>query len=181
MTAKGLPPPPEFKTASGLAAISDSSDAHSGNALVAFAPVPGKLAWEGAGRCSIFTEGVLSHLETTDLPLANLMMWVARHVQCKTDGEQDPWTLSSLIAPVYFNAGSLVWFMANIIGFAALLTSILSHSSSSPMTTAPLSSRLVVVVMLATLLLFLVGLQRYYDALRPGHLCRRRRPSGFLS
>jgi hypothetical protein len=127
--AKGLPVPAPLATAPGLASFSNTDDAFSGSTFIAFAAAPGRVAWSGNSEVSIFTEGLLADIRTTDLAVSNLMMRVAHYVRAKTENQQEPWNLYSLKAPFFFNPGSLVWFTSNIIGFVALLVALGIHST----------------------------------------------------
>ncbi|MER8486567.1 caspase family protein [Mesorhizobium sp. M1322] len=163
---KGMPKPPPKRINPGLAFSSASAQQFAGQAFLAYAAAPGKVAWQGTGTSSIFTEGLLANIETTDLSINNLMLRVARYVQDKTSSQQEPWTSSSLLVPFYFSAGSLLWFSANLIGLSAFLVSILTLCLV--VADRPGSEYVVPVVaaMFGALVFFLRGLGRAYDFMR---------------
>lgn len=165
--AKGLPVPAPLATAPGLASFSNTDDALGGSTFVAFAAAPGRVAWQGRGEMSIFTEGLLADIRTTDLAISNLMMRVAQYVRDKTGNQQEPWNLYSLKAPFFFNPGSLVWFTANIIGFGALLVALWIHSTVVHDRPGPLLIAAVTIFILGGALgLFLFGLHRSFRFVR---------------
>lgn len=84
----------------GLARI----ESFSGDAYVAFATAPGKLAYDGRGRYSPFTEALLRHLDEPVVELESLMRNVRKDVKSATANEavpQVPWGNSALTQVVY--------------------------------------------------------------------------------
>jgi hypothetical protein len=119
----------------GLAEIQAAS-----NTFVAFAAAPGKVAYEGSvkGDLSPFTASLVKYLDAVDLPISNLTSRVRQDVLKNTKDLQRTWDSSSLLAPFYFNPGSLLLFMGNFMALVGLLLSmipfslILSWSEASP-------------------------------------------------
>ena len=94
------------------------------------------------------------------------MKRVSAYVEKQSNETQEPWTQSSLRTPFYFNAGSLVWFVGNIIGFGALLAMIAIHAlviidNPGWQYITPVLALLAIVI-----LLFLLGIDRAYRVVR---------------
>ena len=82
-----------LKLRSGLAPISVSETSET---LISFATKDGKVANDGLGDHSPFTEALLMHLdEKIDISL--LLRRVRQEVMIKTKGEQQPWDYGSLL------------------------------------------------------------------------------------
>lgn len=84
---------------SGLAAI----DAARGT-LIAYSTAPGRVAMDGEGDNSPFTEGFLRALETPGLKAEDVFKRTRGHVVEVSKGEQTPWESSSLTSDVVFHA-----------------------------------------------------------------------------
>lgn len=69
--------------------------------LIAFATAPGKVALDGQGANSPFTEGLVKHLKTPGLEVRQLLTRVRKDVSDATRGQQVPWDNSSLLGDVY--------------------------------------------------------------------------------
>jgi hypothetical protein len=69
--------------------------------LIAFATAPGKVALDGQGGNSPFTEGLVKHLKTPGLEVRQLLTRVRKDVSDATRGQQVPWDNSSLLGDVY--------------------------------------------------------------------------------
>ena len=65
------------------------------NTMIIYATSPGKIAQDGAGRNSPFTESLLNHINKNDI-IEVVFKNVATDVEIKTKGEQEPWMLSSI-------------------------------------------------------------------------------------
>jgi uncharacterized caspase-like protein len=59
--------------------------------LIAYATAPGFTAADGRGRNGIFTEALLSRLDSPGVSLQEIMTNVAADVVAKTKGGQEPW------------------------------------------------------------------------------------------
>ena len=70
--------------------------------LIAFATEPGKIALDGKGKYSPFTEGLLKHIEKPGIDVAPMLRLVRRDVRRLTKGKQTPWSNSSLEYDFYF-------------------------------------------------------------------------------
>jgi len=84
----------------GLARV----ESFSGDAYIAFATAPGKVAYDGRGQYSPFTEALLRHLDEPVIELESLMRNVRKDVKSATDHEaspQVPWGNSALTEVVY--------------------------------------------------------------------------------
>jgi caspase domain-containing protein len=125
---KGLERPEMVVTGPGLAAFTEKGQAGFTPMFIAYAAAPGSVAYESTDELSIFTKGLVSTIETDDLPILNLMLRVADYVKETSEGKQEPWSASSLSSPFYFRKSSLVWFNANLIGFVALAVMMVIHS-----------------------------------------------------
>jgi uncharacterized caspase-like protein/peptidoglycan hydrolase-like protein with peptidoglycan-binding domain len=84
----------------GLAPI----DAAGAGTMVAFAAMPGQVAYDGAERNSPFTSALIEHLATPDLEIGTAFKRVIRAVREKTDGLQSPQIVSNLSAELYLGA-----------------------------------------------------------------------------
>ena len=84
----------------GLARV-DGAD----GTLIAFATQPNRVAADGAGRNSPFTQALLKHLPTPGLELRTLMARVRADVVDLTNGGQRPEVWDSLVGEFAFNSG----------------------------------------------------------------------------
>lgn len=82
---------------SGLAAYANPGT----GTLIAFATAPGKVALDGQGDNSPFTQGLVKHLKTPGLEVRQLLTRVRKDVSDATRGQQIPWDNSSLLGDVY--------------------------------------------------------------------------------
>jgi Flp pilus assembly protein TadD len=73
--------------------------------LIAFATQPNRVAADGAGRNSPFTQALLKHLPTPGLELRTLMARVRADVVDLTGGGQRPEVWDSLVGEFAFNTG----------------------------------------------------------------------------
>lgn len=69
---------------------------------IAFATEPDKVALDGAGRNSPFTEALLKHIDTPGASIQDMMIKVRRDVAAATNGQQTPWDSSSLMETFSF-------------------------------------------------------------------------------
>ena len=69
--------------------------------LIAFATAPGKVALDGTGKNSPFTEGLVKHLRTPGLEVRAMLTRVRADVMDATGKKQLPWDNSSLMGDVY--------------------------------------------------------------------------------
>ena len=88
---------------SGLAAPSGlGAGATSGaGTLLVFATSPGKVALDGDGGHSPFTEALARHLSTPGLEVQQMLTRVRADVVAATKNRQVPWSNSSLLGEVY--------------------------------------------------------------------------------
>jgi hypothetical protein len=82
--------------APGLAQVEDAG----AGTLIAFATSPGRVALDGEGQHSPFTDALLDHLGTPGLDLRQVLTRVRRRVLITTSGQQVPWDTSSLTADI---------------------------------------------------------------------------------
>ena len=73
--------------------------------LIAFATAPGKVALDGTGANSPFTQGLVKHLRTPDLEVRAMLTRVRADVMAATGNKQLPWDNSSLMGEVYLASG----------------------------------------------------------------------------
>jgi uncharacterized caspase-like protein len=92
-----------FRSASrGLAIISDAPK----GTFISYSTSPGRVAVDGAGRNSPYTESLLRHVNTPGLPIEEVFKNVRKDIVKKTRGQQVPWELSSLEGRFFFHTGS---------------------------------------------------------------------------
>lgn len=87
----------------GLARIDDTT----AGSLFCFATSPGRVALDGTGQNSPFTDALLDHLGTPGLELRQVLTRVRRKVLIATDGQQVPWDNSSLTDDVVLRGPGL--------------------------------------------------------------------------
>ncbi len=83
----------------GLAVVSAAK-----GTLIGYATGPNEEAADGKGRNGTYTEHLLKHMATPGLPVELMLKQVRTTVDSSTNGEQIPWTQSSLIGDVYLAA-----------------------------------------------------------------------------
>lgn len=71
--------------------------------LIAFATSPGEVAKDGVGRNGTYTESILKHINTQDVPIEELFKRVRNTLFALTSGEQTSWEHTSLSGDFYFN------------------------------------------------------------------------------
>ena len=69
--------------------------------LIAFATAPGKVALDGQGANSPFTDALVRHIPTRDLEIQVMLTRVRAEVVSMTNNQQVPWSNSSLLGEVY--------------------------------------------------------------------------------
>ena len=72
------------------------------NTLIAFATAPGRVAQDGYGRNSPYTNQLIKSMQRSGLTIGQVFRQVRADVVAKTKGEQVPWESSSLIQDFYF-------------------------------------------------------------------------------
>lgn len=70
--------------------------------IVCYATSPGKTASDGDGSNGLYTQELLSHLRTPDLPLEEVFKRVRKGVLNKSSNTQIPWETSSLTGDFFF-------------------------------------------------------------------------------
>jgi uncharacterized caspase-like protein len=94
-----------FRTSSrGLAIISDAPR----GTFITYSTSPGKVAADGSGRNSPYTESLIKYMNTRGLPIEEVFKEVRKDLGKKTGGQQVPWELSSLEGQFYFSPGKSV-------------------------------------------------------------------------
>jgi uncharacterized caspase-like protein len=86
--------------ARGLAIV---SSAPSGT-FISYSTSPGNVAADGDGRNSPYTESLLKHMATPDLPIEQVFKKVRQELNKETNSRQIPWELSSLSGDFIFNS-----------------------------------------------------------------------------
>lgn len=93
-----------FRSASrGLAIVSSAPT----GTFISYSTSPGNVAADGKGRNSPYTESLLKHMATPDLPIEHVFKKVRQELNTKTNGKQIPWELSSLSGDFIFNSGKV--------------------------------------------------------------------------
>jgi hypothetical protein len=78
-------------------------DAPTGS-LVAYSTAPGEVAADGPDRNGIFTNYLIQHMMTPNLPIEHVLKRVRIDVALETNGRQIPWESSSLMGDFYFKS-----------------------------------------------------------------------------
>ncbi|MBO9413453.1 MULTISPECIES: caspase family protein [unclassified Ruegeria] len=73
--------------------------------LIAYATDPGNVAYDGQGKNSVFTNGLLDHIATPDLDVRLMLGRVRQQVVLETDGRQIPWVEESVLDEHSFAPG----------------------------------------------------------------------------
>ena len=68
-----------------------------------FAAQPGEVAFDDIDGQSPFARALLGGLERPGLDMAELSRFIRLHTLAQTDGQQVPWSVSTLLAPVVLN------------------------------------------------------------------------------
>jgi uncharacterized caspase-like protein len=103
-----------FRTASrGLAIISDAPK----GTFITYSTSPGKVAADGGGRNSPYTESLIRHMRTPGLQIEDVFKEVRKDMGRKTGGQQVPWELSSLEGQFYFHPGAVTERVATAPSF----------------------------------------------------------------
>ena len=74
-----------------------------GGTFIAYATAPGSVASDGAERNGVYTKHLLEAMRKKGVPIEQAFKQVLRNVENETDGQQIPWTSSSLREDFYFN------------------------------------------------------------------------------
>ena len=74
---------------------------------IAFATSPDDVAADGTGANSPFTTALVKHIDSPGLDIARLMRRVRRDVQRVTNGQQTPWSNSSLVTDFTFRPAAV--------------------------------------------------------------------------
>ena len=64
--------------------------------VLAYAAAPGMITPEGTGRNSLYTKHLLEAMQTPGIPIGQVFENVLNSVAEETEGQQIPWTSSSL-------------------------------------------------------------------------------------
>lgn len=81
---------------------------------IAFATEPDKVAMDGTGQNSPFTDALLKHIDTPGASIQDMMIRVRRDVSDATNGLQTPWDSSSLMDSFSFVPAAVVAPVANV-------------------------------------------------------------------
>ena len=71
--------------------------------FMAFATSPGEVAKDGSGRNGSFTDSLLTHINTQDVPIEDLFKRVRNTLSARTSGTQTSWEHTSLSGDFFFN------------------------------------------------------------------------------
>ena len=125
------PLPPGQRRGDGLAQVQTGRDV-----FVAFATSPGNVSYDGRGKHSPFTQGLVDHLGTPGQSVSDMMIEVRNSVEAHTLHKQTPWDQSSLRRQVYFNPDD-----GDVVQLASLGTTSVSRDDailSTPRTMGPI-------------------------------------------
>ncbi len=89
-----------FRSAAGGLAFMDAPN----GTLIAYATSPGRVASDGEGANSTYTEALVQYMLTPGLRVEDVFKRVRTQVRERTDGAQVPWESSSLEGDFYFAA-----------------------------------------------------------------------------
>ena len=73
--------------------------------IVAFATSPGEIAGDGNGRNGCYTEALLRHMSTPDIPIEEMFKRVRNSLAINTKNKQTSWEHTSLSGDFFFNIG----------------------------------------------------------------------------
>ncbi|MET1257421.1 caspase family protein [Aliikangiella maris] len=71
--------------------------------IVAFATSPGEVAGDGAGRNGCYTEALLKHISSPDIPIEEMFKRVRNSLSVITKNKQTSWEHTSLSGDFFFN------------------------------------------------------------------------------
>ena len=74
-----------------------------GGTFIAYATAPGKVALDGTERNGVYTKYLLEALRIKGMPIEQAFKSVLKNVEKETNGQQIPWTASSLREDFSFN------------------------------------------------------------------------------
>lgn len=77
-----------------------------GGSFIAFATAPNNVAYDGSDVHSPFTQALLTHIETPDQSVTDMMIMVRSQVLRDTKGRQEPWDQSALRERFCFKVSS---------------------------------------------------------------------------
>lgn len=98
---------PSTRSAWGLSRGLAPLDGNYPNSLVAFATLPGHVAFDGVGEHSPFTSALLEHITAPGLEVSIMLKRVIRDVLQKTQGNQRPEIVASMADEFYFHQPTL--------------------------------------------------------------------------
>jgi len=102
--------------------------------IIAFATSPGEVAGDGKGRNGSYTEALLKHINTHDIPIEDLFKRVRNTLNTITGGKQTSWEHTSLAGDFYFNIS--VGRSVSIYTQAAISDSIFALKPTNAIKTA---------------------------------------------
>ncbi len=71
--------------------------------LIAYSTSPGRVAADGEGRNSPYTDLLLQNMTIANIPVEQVFKRIRRSIDKRTDGRQIPWESTSLTNDFYFN------------------------------------------------------------------------------
>ena len=71
--------------------------------LIAYSTSPGKTASDGDGKNGLYTDILLTHIDSKNTSITAMFQKVRRDVLRKSNNEQMPWESTSLTVDYYFN------------------------------------------------------------------------------
>ncbi|MEH7356989.1 caspase family protein, partial [Neobacillus drentensis] len=73
--------------------------------IIGYSTSPGETADDGEGRNGVYTQALLTHIETIDISIEEMFKRVRNTLSLITMGKQTSWEHTSLIGDFYFNYG----------------------------------------------------------------------------
>ncbi len=107
--------------------------------LIAYATEPGKVALDGTGANSPFTNAVIKHSFTQDLDVQSALMKVTAEVWEATKQSQRPWINSTLVKPVFLNGAPVKPLATDAPTMTKTLAEIQINTTSSEVVAGPVT------------------------------------------
>jgi hypothetical protein len=73
--------------------------------MISFATRPGSVARDGDGKNGLYTQNLLTAMDTPNLPVEQMIKRVVSGVKLASNGQQEPWIEGSIEGDFYFRGG----------------------------------------------------------------------------
>ncbi|MCK9388540.1 MAG: SUMF1/EgtB/PvdO family nonheme iron enzyme [Sulfuritalea sp.] len=100
--------------------------------FIAYATSPGSTASDGGGRNGLYTKHLLRSLETKDTDIDKVFGRVRSSVVQETNGEQVPWTSSSVVGEFHFNVSEDLAALKHPVQPAAAMHEAAAEEEGAP-------------------------------------------------